>query len=258
MLKPRVIPTLLLLNDGLVKGERFRSHTYVGDPINAVKIFNEKETDELVFLDIGATEADRGPSFDLLGDIVSEAFMPFAYGGGISNCEQIEKLFYLGVEKVVLNTAAYKNPSLVKEASLIAGSQSVVVSIDVKKSLFGRYEVRVGNGNVGTKLDPIIYAKKMEDAGAGEILLCSIDNEGIGKGFDLVLTKMVSDSIEIPVVASGGAGRLEHLREAVVMGHASAVSAGSFFIFHGKHKAVLITYPSEDELNGLFESKDYE
>lgn len=252
MLNVRVIPTLLLRNNGLVKGYRFKGHLYVGDPINAVKIFNEKEVDELVFLDIGATASGNGPNFELLRDIASEAFMPFGYGGGITSCQQIEKLFNLGVEKVVLNTAAFTTPQLIRDASSLAGSQSIVVSIDAKKTLFGGYEAYIASGQRRTKSDPVELAKKAQDLGAGEIIVCSIDQEGTGQGYDRKLLKSVANAVEIPVVASGGAGKLEDFSQAVFECGASAVAAGDMFVFHGKHKAVLITYPKYSDLTNLF------
>lgn len=253
MLRVRVIPTLLLRNAGLVKGSQFKDHRYVGDPINAVKIFNEKEVDELVFLDIGATASGKGPNFELLKDIASEAFMPFGYGGGISSCDQIEKLFNLGVEKVILNSAVYANPKLIQDACRLAGSQSIVVSVDVKKTLFGKYELYINSGQQRIKSDLIEYVKKVQDMGAGEIILCSIDREGTGKGYNLKLLKEVCEAVDIPVVASGGAGKLQDFFAAVSESGASAVAAGDMFIFHGKHKAVLITYPKYAELTTLFE-----
>jgi cyclase len=252
MLSVRVIPTLLLHNNGLVKGSRFKNHRYVGDPINAVKIFNEKEVDELVFLDIAANTSGKGPNFELLRDIASEAFMPFGYGGGITSCQQIEKLFNLGIEKVILNTAAFKTPQLIKDASLIAGSQSIVVSIDAKKTLLGGYEAYVVSGRERTKTDPIEYAKKVQDLGAGEIIICSINQEGTGLGYDLKLLKSISDAVSIPVVAAGGAGKLDDFAQAVFKGEASAVAAGNMFVFHGRLKAVLITYPKYSDLMSLF------
>ncbi|ARU59568.1 imidazoleglycerol phosphate synthase, cyclase subunit [Oleiphilus messinensis] len=252
MLRVRVIPSLLLRDGGLVKGRQFKHHKYVGDPVNAVKIFNEKEVDELVFLDISATSGGQGPNYELLVDIANEAFMPFGYGGGITSCDEIEKLFKIGIEKVILNTSAYSNPDLIRNASRVFGSQSIVASIDVKTSFLGRSEVYVQNGTRGTKINPLDYARKMQDLGAGEILLCSIDREGTGKGYDLNLLKAVSESVDIPVVAAGGAGKLEDMSKAVSEGGVSAVAAGDMFVFHGKHKAVLITYPSYDELKSLF------
>jgi len=248
MLSIRVIPTLLLRDNGLVKGVNFKNHKYVGDPINAVKIFNEKEVDEIVFLDISASPNQREPNFDLISDIASEAFMPFGYGGGVTNVRQIEQLFNLGVEKVIINTSAFTTPDLIKEASKVAGAQSIVVSMDVKKTLMGNYEVYTENGTCRTKIAPIDYARRMEDLGAGELILCAIGNEGIGKGYDLKLLDLVCSSVEIPVVALGGCGSLDDMAEAVGTGGASAVAAGNLFVFHGKLKAVLITYPKYAEL----------
>ena len=251
VLRIRAIPVLLLRNAGLVKGVQFKSHKYVGDPINAVKIFNEKEVDELVFLDISATPGKRDPNYELIADIASEAFMPFGYGGGITSVAQIERLFNLGVEKAIINSAAFTNPDLVRNASQLAGSQSVVVSIDVKESLFGGYEVYVENGTKRTKTNPVDYAKKMQDLGAGELVVCAIGREGTGKGYDLKLLNAISSAVEIPVVGLGGAGQLQHLADAANQTQVSGLAAGDLFVFHGKHKAVLITYPKYAELEKL-------
>jgi imidazole glycerol-phosphate synthase subunit HisF len=253
VLKTRVIPTLLLRNGGLVKGQKFKNHKYVGDPINAVKIFNEKEVDELVFLDISATPNSREPNYELIKDIASEAFMPFGYGGGIASVQQIERLFSLGVEKAIINSESFHNPKLITEASEIAGSQSIVVSMDVKKSIFGGYEVFIENGTKRTRIKPDEYAKKAQDLGAGELIVCSIDCEGTGSGYDIKLIDLVSDSVEIPVVALGGAGKLQHFSDIVSKTSVSAVAAGDFFVFYGGHRAVLITYPRYAELEQLFQ-----
>jgi len=234
-----------------VKTVKFKDAKYVGDPINAVRIFNDKEVDELVFLDIGATATGEGPNFELLADIASEAFMPFGYGGGISTADQIKRLFAMGVEKVVLNTAVATNPRLVEQAAALAGNSSVVVSIDVRRNFFGKYGVHVRGGQTDVKQEPVSYAHEMERRGAGEILLNSIDRDGTQSGYDLELIGMVSQAVSIPVVAAGGAGSMEHFRQAV-LGGASAVAAGSYFVFHGKHRAVLITYPTYHELKELF------
>lgn len=247
MFKARVIPCLLLRNGGLVKTVKFQQPRYVGDPINAVRIFNDKEVDELAFLDISATPAGRGPNFELIASIVSEAFMPFAYGGGITTLEQIKQLFAIGVEKIILNTAASDDPSLVSRAADHAGSQSVVVSIDVRKSLMRKYSVSTRCGTTDLKVDPVSYATTMESAGAGELLLTAVDRDGTMSGYDLPLVEAVCRAVSIPVIASGGAGSLAHLRDAIAHG-ASAVAAGSLFVFHGKHRAVLITYPEYAEL----------
>ncbi len=252
MLKKRVIPVLLLQNSGLVKGEKFKKHKYVGDPINAVRIFNEKEVDELAFVDISASATGRDPDYALIEDMASEAFMPIAYGGGIQRVEQVEHLFRLGVEKVIINSAFAFDSNLITECSQVAGSQSIVVAMDVKKSLLGRYEVCVQNGSKKTGINPVEYAKKAQMSGAGEILLTSIDREGTGSGLDLDLIKQVSAAVDIPVIAQGGVGCLDHIKQAVQVASASAVAAGSFFTFHGKHKAVLLTYPAYHELESLF------
>jgi imidazole glycerol-phosphate synthase subunit HisF len=253
MLKTRVIPCLLLKGTGLVKTVKFKNPVYIGDPINAVKIFNDKEVDELVFLDISATPEKRGPNFKLLADIASEAFMPFGYGGGIKTLHEIEQLFKLGVEKVILNTIAYSTPLLVTEASNIFGSQSIVVAIDVKSNIWGVPEVWTSCGKYNTKETPVKYALRMQDMGAGEILLNSIDLDGTMKGYDLNMIKSVTASIEIPVVASGGAGKIHDLKAAVIEGGASAAAAGSMFVFQGIPRAVLITYPEYKELLNLFD-----
>ena len=252
MLRTRVIPTLLLKNGGLVKGKQFKNHQYVGDPINAVKIFNEKEVDELVFMDISATSEKREPDYDLISDIASEAFMPFGYGGGITRVQEIEKLFSKGVEKVIINSSAFSKPELVKDAANASGSQSIVVSIDVRRSLFGGYEVFVKNGQRRTRIDPVTYARKMQDLGAGELIVCSIDHEGTAKGYDLRLLGMVSNAVDIPVVGLAGAGSLQDLADAKNQTEVSGLAAGDMFVFHGKHKAVLITYPKYSELERLF------
>jgi len=251
MLRTRVIPCLLLRNGGLVKTVRFKDPKYVGDPINAVRIFNEKEVDELVFLDISATPAGRKPNLEILADIASEAFMPFAYGGGITRIEEIRQLFALGVEKVVLNTAAALTPDLVSQAASLAGSSSVVVSIDVRRGWLGRYTVVTHSGQNDLKRDPVQYAKDMEARGAGELLVNSVDQDGTMTGYDLEPIERIAKAVSIPVVAVGGAGALSHFRQAVDKG-ASAVSAGSMFVFHGRHRAVLISYPSPAELENTF------
>jgi imidazole glycerol-phosphate synthase subunit HisF len=253
MLKTRVIPCLLLKGTGLVKTVRFKNPTYIGDPINAVKIFNDKEVDELVFLDISATPEKRSPNVKFIADIASEAFMPFGYGGGIKTLNDIEQLFKIGVEKVILNTIAFTTPQLVTEASSIFGNQSIVVAIDVKSNNWGKPEVWTSCGKFNTKKPPAEYARRMQDLGAGEILLNSIDRDGTMNGYDIDMIKSVTAKIEIPLVASGGAGNLQDFRAAITEGGASAASAGSIFVFQGIHRAVLITYPEQKELENLFE-----
>ena len=251
MLKTRVIPCLLLRNGGLVKTFQFDKPKYVGDPINAVRIFNEKEVDEIVILDITATPEKTEPNFELIKDLASQAFMPLAYGGGITTIQQIEKLFSIGIEKVVLDTIVSTNPNLIKQASDIAGSSSVVVCMDVKSKLFGKPTVFNHAGKVDTKQDPIQFAQKMQELGAGELIFNSIDRDGMQKGYDLPIIEKIAKAIDIPLVALGGAATLDDFRKAVDHG-ASAVAAGSMFVFHGKHKAVLITYPEYKKLESLF------
>jgi len=247
MQRVRVIPVLLLRNGGLVKSVKFKNHVYVGDPINAVKIFNEKEIDEIIILDIDATRQKSALNMSKIREIAGEAFIPLAYGGGISSIEQVKELFYIGVEKVIMNSSAVNKPQLITETAKMVGSQSVVVSIDVKKGLLGGYKVYTSNGTINTGYDPVEFAKKMQDAGAGEIFLNSIDKDGTFNGYDLELIRKVSAELSIPVIASGGAGEVEDFDKAIKSG-ASAVAAGSMFVFQRPHKAVLISYPSQKEL----------
>jgi cyclase len=251
MLKTRVIPALLFKDQGLVKTIQFKYPSYVGDPINAIKIFNDKEVDELVLLDITASKEGRGPSFELIEEIASECFMPLGYGGGIRSIEDIRRILATGVEKVILNSAALSDPSLIEAAARAAGSQSVVVSIDAKRKLLGGYEVYGAGGTRGTRRDPAVFAREMQERGAGEILITSIDRDGTQKGFELELVRRVAEAVSVPVVACGGAGTLADLREAVDAG-ASAVAAGSMFVYVGRHRAVLINYPQYGELEKLF------
>jgi len=247
MLKTRVIPCLLLKGSGLVKTQRFKDPKYVGDPINAIRIFNDKEVDELLLLDITATRENKGPAFDTIRDIASECFMPVAYGGGIRSMDDIRRILKAGIEKVVLNTAAIENPELVRQAADEFGSQAVVVSIDAKRKLLGRYEVFARGGTQATGLHPVDQAQKMEQCGAGEIFLTAIDRDGTMDGYDLELVSRVASKVHVPVIAAGGAGKVADFGEAVRQG-ASAVAAGAMFVFHGPHRAVLITYPGRAEL----------
>lgn len=238
---------MLIHDNGLVKTVRFKNPTYVGDPINAVKIFNEKEIDEIVVLDIDASREKRGPDMKLVRSIAGEAFIPLAYGGGISTIDEIKELFYIGVEKVILNYSAVHNPALITAAAKLVGSQSVVASIDVKKNLFGKYKVYTKNATENTNEDPVAFARKMQEAGAGEVFINSVDRDGAYTGYDTVLVKKVSEALRIPLVACGGASSVTDFAPAVQQG-ASAVAAGSIFVFQGPHRAVLISYPSQQEL----------
>jgi cyclase len=248
MLKTRVIPCLLLKGQGLVKTVKFKNPKYVGDPINAVKIFNDKEVDELIFLDIEATVEGRRPPMKLISEIASECFMPLSYGGGLRDLDDIRTVFNLGVEKVIINSYAIENPDFVREASRHYGSQSIVIAIDVRKNLSEKYEVFAQGGKKKTNLHLTEHARKMEKMGAGEIFLNSVDRDGLMEGYDIEMIKRVTEAVSIPVIACGGAGKVSDFGEAVIRGGASAVAAGSMFVFHGKHRAVLITYPSIQEL----------
>lgn len=251
MLRTRVIPCLLLKNNGLVKTIKFKNPSYVGDPINAVKIFNDKEVDELVFLDITASTEKKGPNFKLLSEISTECFMPLGYGGGISTLQEIEQLFNLGIEKVILNSNAFSKPELLKQAIAIFGSQSIVASMDVRKNwLTKKQTVYTLSGQNNTKINPLEYAKQMEDIGVGELIVNSIDQDGTMDGYDYGLIKNISESVKIPIVALGGAGSIEDLQKAKAAG-ASALSAGSLFVYQKPHRAVLITYPSKEEFETL-------
>jgi cyclase len=247
MKRIRVIPTLLIQDGGLVKSIKFKDHKYVGDPINAVKIFNEKEVDEIVILDISATAEGKAPPISIIKEIASEAFMPLGYGGGITTLAEIKELIKAGVEKVILNTSAFENPKLVSEGANYVGRQSVVVSVDVKKNIWGKYKVFVRNGTKNTGIDPLLYARQMEQAGAGELLVNAIDRDGTFCGYDVDLIKSINASVNIPVVAIGGAATVDDFAKAVQAG-ASAVSAGSIFVFQRPHRAVLISYPAQKEL----------
>lgn len=245
---------MLLQKGGLVKSVKFKNHQYIGDPINAVKIFNEKEVDEIAILDISATAEKRGPDFGQVKRIASEAFMPLAWGGGISTLRQIQELINLGVEKIILNHSAVNNPSLISEAAKWAGSQSIVVSMDVKKNILGKYKVYIHNGSKNISIDPVSFATQMQSAGAGEVLLQDIDRDGSFTGYNLEIIRMISSKLDIPLIAAGGAGSIDDFSAAVHAG-ASAVAAGSFFVLQRPHRAVLISYPAQEELKKYFFSK---
>lgn len=255
MIRPRVIPCLLLQDRGLVKTVKFKNPKYLGDPINIVRIFNDKEVDELVFLDIKATPENRPPAFDQLRNITSECFMPLGYGGGIKSMEDVRQLLSIGIEKIILNTSSVENPALIRAVADHAGSSSVVISIDVKKNIAGKYEVHTHCGRKGTGLDPVKHAVEVEKLGAGEILINSIDRDGMMEGYDLELVRRVSEAVGIPVVACGGAGNTRHLRDAIKLGGASAAAAGSMFVFQGPLRAVLISYPDPQEIKSLLEEQ---
>lgn len=242
MLLKRFIPCLLLRDGGLVKTEKFKKHKYVGDPINAVKIFNDKEVDELIFLDIDASKFKRGPNLEILTDLASECFMPFGYGGGITNVNQIEKLLKIGIEKIIINKSALNSDILIKESVKYFGSSTIVAAIDVKKNIWGKKLVYDHTTNKNLDINPIDLARKYSDLGAGEIFLNSVDLDGTFGGYDTDLISSVSNAISVPLIASGGASSFKNMLSAINSG-ASAAAAGSLFVFQGPHKAVLISYP---------------
>jgi len=249
-LRPRVIPCLQLRNRSLVKTLRFKDPVYLGDPVNAVKIFNDKEADELIVLDITATLDGREPNFEFIAEFASECFMPLAYGGGIRTAAHVSQLFAIGVEKAVINTAAFGD-GVVTAAAREHGSQSIVVSMDVKKGLLGGYEVYVRSGTQRTRLGPAQYARRMEEAGAGELFVNFIDLEGTQSGYNAPVLAEIAEAVRIPVIGCGGAGSLEHMRSAFRSTGVAALAAATMFVLHGKHRAPLISFPSPAEIATL-------
>jgi cyclase len=253
MLRTRIIPALLLRNESLVKTIRFGKFTYVGDPANTVRIFNELEVDELLFLDITASREQRGPNLKVLADIANECFMPLGYGGGIGSLDQAKAVFDIGFEKVAINTQASANPALIGDIAGHYGSQAVIASIDVKKDLFGGQTVRTLGGRRDTRRNPVTWAMEVEKMGAGEILLTAINREGTWEGFDLELIKRVTDVVSIPVIAHGGAGTVEHIGQVVKQANASAVALGSMVVFQKRGMGVLVSFPDSKLLAGVLE-----
>lgn len=251
MLKNRVIPCLLLMDDGLVKTKQFSSPQYVGDPINAIRIFNDKEVDELIVLDITASKANKNPNYKLIEEFASECFMPLSYGGGIKSLDQAKRLFDLGIEKVCLQTAAINNPQLITEIAEVYGSQSVVVSVDVKKAMFGGYKLYSSSAKKNLARNWLEFIDEVVSAGAGEIVINAVDRDGLMNGMDLNLINLAASAVPVPVIALGGAGELSDFKKAVDAG-ASAVAAGAMFVYQKPHRAVLITYPEYQALENLF------
>lgn len=245
-MRPRVIPCLLLKNHGLVKTINFKNPRYLGDPINTVRIFNNKEVDEICILDITATRENKAPDIEYLKEIAGEAFIPLSYGGGITSMRQVEQIFHAGYEKVIMNTALINQETLVREAVAYAGSQSIVASIDVKRDILGKYKCYIQDGTTVTDKSPVETAKYAESLGAGEILLNSISCDGRMKGYDISLVQSVAEAVDIPVIACGGAKDLDDIKKVITEGHAHAAAAGSFFVYYGTEKAVLISYPAEE------------
>ena len=250
MLRPRIIPCLLLHRGGLVKTQGFKDPKYVGDPINAVRIFNEKEADELMVLDIDATVNRVAPDFALIAKLAAECRMPLCYGGGVTTAEQAARIVDMGVEKVAVSAAAIAKPYLLTEMAAAVGRQSVVAVLDVRKrtGLFAKgYELRTHNGKTIHKLDPVAFSKQLQDAGAGEIVINSVDRDGLMQGYDLDLAMQFKQALKVPVTFLGGAGSLEHMGELISNLGVVGASAGSLFVFKGKYRAVLINYPTPDQ-----------
>ena len=254
MLFPRIIPCLLVKNNGLVKTVNFSNPKYIGDPINAVRIFNEKEVDELIVLDIDATCENREPNYKMIEHLAAECRMPLCYGGGVKTSGQVQRIIELGVEKVSLSSAAIENPEIVTEAAEYVGNQSVVVVLDVKRDLSNdEYEVRTHNGQKKTGKYPEELAKQMERLGAGEIVINSIDNDGLMKGYDFDLVQNILDEISVPLTVLGGAGSLDDIGRLISKYGTIGAAAGSLFVFKGVYKAVLINYPNRAEKDALIQ-----
>ncbi|RJQ78885.1 MAG: imidazole glycerol phosphate synthase subunit HisF [Desulfobacteraceae bacterium] len=252
MLYPRIIPCLLVKNKGLVKTTKFGDPKYVGDPINAVKIFNEKQVDELIVLDIDATRENREPDYKMIENLAVECRMPLCYGGGIKTAEQARKIFALGVEKIAISSIALEFPELVTKIAEQVGTQSVVVVLDVKKRKLGsRYGIWIRNGQEKTGKCPIEFAQYMEQLGAGEIVINSIDNDGVMKGYDCALVEKIREKINLPITVLGGAGSLEDIGKLIGKFGIIGAAAGSLFVFKGIYRAVLINYPDRDKKDAL-------
>lgn len=247
---PRVIPVLLVSDGYLIKPVKFKGGQYIGDPINAVRIFNEKQVDELLICDIDATVKGTGVNYSLIEEIATEAFMPVGYGGGVIDAEEARRIVSIGVEKVILGSAAVSRPESVSEVSAALGSSSTVVCIDARKQLTGGWGVFVERGTRKAKMTPQAAARQAQTLGAGEIIVSSIDREGTLTGYDLPVIESVAATVTVPVIALGGAGKFEDFAPALEAG-ASAVAAGSMFVLNGKHRAVLISYPSPDQIQTL-------
>ncbi len=250
--RARIIPVLLLQNKGLVKSVKFKNHRYIGDPINAVRIFNDMKADELAFIDILATKEGRTISAEFVKNVGEEANMPFSAGGGIRTLEDIRKIIEAGAEKVILNTIAAENPGFVREAADAFGSSAITVCIDIKKDLFGREKVWIKAGTKSVSSDAVQYARHIEEYGAGEIIIQSIDRDGTMEGYDILLIKRIAESVTIPVVALGGAGSVDHMSALNLQVPVNGFAAGSMFIYHGPRRAVLVNYPSQEMIHSLF------
>jgi imidazole glycerol-phosphate synthase subunit HisF len=254
MLRPRIIPSLLIHEKGLVKTVKFKDPKYIGDPLNAVKIFNEKEVDELAVFDLDATVLGNEPNYSLIEKMANQSRMPICYGGGVKTVKQAQIIFNLGVEKIALSSSIIQNPNLISEISEKVGSQSVIIVLDVKKKFLGGYEIYTHNGKKSTGVNPIEFAKKAQELGAGEVIINSIDNDGMMNGFDMNLIAKVREVITIPLTVLGGAGSLDDIKNVIVKNGVIGVAAGSLFLYRGVYKAVLINYPSKEEKNTIYKS----
>jgi len=250
--RPRIIPVLLLQYKGLVKSVNFKNHRYIGDPINAVRIFNELNADELAFIDILATREKRTISVDFVKNVGEEANMPFSVGGGIRTLEDIRKIIEAGAEKVILNSIAGENPGFVSEAAEAFGSSTITVCIDVKNDFLGKEKVWIKAGTKSINFNPVQFARQMEESGAGEIIIQSIERDGTMEGYDINLIKKVAESVSIPVVSLGGAGRWQHIIELNSLVSLNGLAAGSLFVYHGERNAVLVNYPEREKILQLF------
>lgn len=254
MLRTRIIPCLQLNDEVLVKTVRFKKPGYIGDPVNTVRIFNELEVDELCFLDIRASLKGRTPNLDILHEIADECFMPLSYGGGIKDFNTAQKILSIGFEKVVLNTIFFKNPKEVKKISDHFGTQSVIGSIDVKKDLFGKYSVYSTDGTKKHKIDPVEWAKRMEELGAGELLITSMNNDGTWQGYDIPILKKIHDAVDVPVIANGGAGSIDHIEDVINFNAANAAALGSMVVYQSKGMGVLVNFPDRSSIEKKLEN----
>lgn len=254
MLRSRIIPCLLVHNKGLVKTTEFKDPKYVGDPINAVKIFNEKEADELMVLDIDATVEERGPNFEMIRNLAIECRMPFCYGGGITSVTEAKKIIGLGAEKIAISAAAIKNPMLIKEIAKAVGTQSVVVVLDIKKKgLLGDFEIFTHNGKERAGLKLRDFLKTINEIGVGELVVNSVEDDGKMNGYNFKLFDIAREIVDVPMTILGGVGCLEDIQAAIKRYRTIGAAAGSLFVFKGKYKAVLINYPNRQERNNLYQ-----
>lgn len=252
MFRPRIIPVLLLKNKALVKSIKFKNFRYIGDPINAVKLFNDFKADELVFLDIEATKEKRLISLDFVKNVGEEANMPFSVGGGIRKIEDIRKIINSGAERVIIGNYAVEEPNFIRESSKEFGSSTICVCIDVRKNIFGKEKVYSNSGKHSSKLNPVDFALIMEEKGAGEIIIQSIERDGMMNGYNIELIKSISEKVCIPVVALGGASNIDDLRAAYTVGFANGLAAGSLFVYKSQNKGVLINYPEPADIERIF------